>query len=100
MEPIIYEHPLNERIRTFLRLEYLFSQIKFFLRSETGYETRVTVSSLLDVLNIFTRSDLKAEVIKELDRHNLVLSRLQQSPGVDLSRLQDRKSTRLNSSHQ
>ncbi|WP_286049593.1 hypothetical protein [Rheinheimera sp. KL1] len=27
MTSIIYEHPLNEKVRTYLRVEYLFQQV-------------------------------------------------------------------------
>ncbi|MEO6696795.1 MAG: cell division protein ZapD, partial [Gammaproteobacteria bacterium] len=33
-EKITYEQPLNERIRTFLRLEFLFQQIQHTLQGD------------------------------------------------------------------
>ena len=87
MEKVIYEQPLNERIRTFLRLELLFDQFHFHLKGESPFHSRCAVDQLHDIMNIFNRSELKSEVMKELDRHNLVLTRLDQSPGVDHDRL-------------
>lgn len=84
---IIYEQPLNERMRTFLRLDDLFSQTRHTLVGKTVWDSRATLASLLEILSIFERGDLKAEVIKELERHNTNLSRLQDSPNVDGNRL-------------
>lgn len=84
---IIYEQPLNERIRTFLRLEFLFSQASQHLHDESQWGSRSTLSSLLDILSIFGRTDLKTEVLKELERHTATLSRLESNPGVDRTRL-------------
>ncbi len=86
-DTIIYEQPLNERIRTFLRLEFLFSQAAQHLHDESQWGSRSTLTSLLDILSIFGRTDLKTEVLKELERHSSTLTRLESNPGVDHGRL-------------
>ncbi len=80
---VVYEHPLNERIRTFLRLEFLFNRITHFLPRDEEWATRTAVDGLLDILAISGRSDIKTEILKELDRHAAVLERIGQQPGVD-----------------
>ncbi len=87
-ENIIYEQPLNERIRTFLRLEFLFEQASRHLHGADQWDSRSTLNSLLDILSIFGRTDLKTEVLKELDRHTGTLAKLRQNPDVDHQRLQ------------
>lgn len=84
---IIYEQPLNERIRSFLRLEFLFSQAAQHLHDDSQWGSRSTLTSLLDILSIFGRTDLKTEVLKELERHAGTLGRLESNPGVDRERL-------------
>jgi cell division protein ZapD len=84
---IIYEQPLNERIRTFLRLEFLFSQASQHLYDNSEWGSRSTLISLLDILSIFGRTDLKTEVLKELERHTATLNRLESNPEVDRNRL-------------
>ncbi len=84
---IVYEQPLNERIRSFLRLEFLFQQAAHNLDRDSVWDSRATLASLLEILNIFSRTDLKNEVMKELERHTGNLLRLQQSPGVNRQRL-------------
>jgi cell division protein ZapD len=80
---VVFEHPLNERIRTFLRLEHLFTRIQFFLPQDDQWNTRVAMEGLLDILAITARADIKNEVLKELERHTSILERLRQQPGVD-----------------
>jgi cell division protein ZapD len=87
VQKVIYEQPLNERIRTFMRLEHLFEQAQHTLGGQSVWDNRATLSSVLDILTIVSRSDLKTEVIKELERHNITLNRLEESPGVDRQRL-------------
>ncbi len=84
---ILYEQPLNERVRTFLRLEHLFCQIDYTLRGYSIWDSRATLNTLVDTLEILSRSDLKTELIKELERHIVKLTSLQQKPGVDKQQL-------------
>jgi cell division protein ZapD len=84
---IVYEHPLSERIRTMLRLEHLFRQAAHFLKGDSPWESRVFVTTLLDILDIFSRGDIKTELLKELERSTGNLKGLMQNPNVDHNRL-------------
>lgn len=84
---IIYEFPLNERIRVFLRLELLFRQLEHFLSGSAPWDKRAAVGTLLDIVTIFSRNDIKSEVLKELDRHAAILMHLANNPGVDKVKL-------------
>lgn len=84
---ILYEQPLNERVRSFLRLEHLFVKARHTLHGHSVWDSRATLSCVLDILSIFARSDLKAEVLKELERQAANLTRLEQAPEVDQTRL-------------
>ncbi|MGZ4960724.1 MAG: cell division protein ZapD [Methylomonas sp.] len=85
----IYEFPLNERIRVFMRLEQLFQQLSHFMAGSSVFDKRAAIDVLLDILTIFSRSDLKSELIKELDRHTKVLNQLANSQSVDNKKLQE-----------
>ena len=85
---ILYEQPLNERIRTLLRLEFLFAQAARHLHDDSQWGSRCTLNSMLDILSIFGRTDLKTEVLKELERHSATLARLKSNPDIDTARLQ------------
>lgn len=83
-----YEQPLNERVRTLLRLEFLFQQAQHGIEGDTEWHSRQVVASLLDILGVLSaRGDVRAELIKELERIAVTLGRLADSPGVDPQRL-------------
>jgi cell division protein ZapD len=84
---ICFEQPLNEHLRTFLRLDYLFGQLQHYMLDESVPGRRATITTLLDILSLLTRSDLRTEFIKDLNHQHLNLSRLQNRPGIDHGRL-------------
>jgi cell division protein ZapD len=84
---VLYEHPLNERIRTFLRLESLFIQAAHHVKHGSEWDSRATLNCILEILSIFGNANLKSEVLKELERHSLGLKRLEQNPDIDFGRL-------------
>lgn len=88
MSLIRYEQPLNERVRTFLRIEHLFDLGAHFLDGSDQWESRLRIAALLDVVELMGRSDIRNELIKELERHATVLGALQGSRAVDQQRLQ------------
>ncbi|HEY5565890.1 MAG TPA: cell division protein ZapD, partial [Gammaproteobacteria bacterium] len=73
-DSITFEQPLNERMRTFLRLEFLYRQATFHAGDSTDFGARAAVGSLLEILTIVGRGDVRADVLKELDRHAELLS--------------------------
>ncbi len=83
----VYEFPLNERIRIFTRLEQLFQQLSHFMSGTTVFDKRAAITVLLDILTIFSRNDLKSELLKELDRHSKILSQIANSQVVDTEKL-------------
>lgn len=85
---IIYEHPMNEKCRTLLRLSHLFEQMDFHVPQDGEWHARMSISSLMDIVVILARSDIKSELLKELDRFSASLSKMANTPGVDGSRLQ------------
>lgn len=86
---VIYEQPLSERIRSFLRLEYLFERANYQLNAGDPWSSRNTLESIIEVLSVLSRADLKKELIKELERYAARLESLASNPNVDQSRLED-----------
>lgn len=82
-----YEQPLSERMRTFLRLEFLYQQMLYNSDKAADWATRATISTLLEVLAILSRGDVRSEVHKELDHQISALQRFQSHTGVDGGRL-------------
>jgi cell division protein ZapD len=84
---LIFEQPLNERMRTFLRLDYLYNQALYHNEKASQWGSRAAVGSLIDILAITTRSDVRSEVLKEIERHLLQLAEFENKAGVDGGRL-------------
>lgn len=84
---IFFEQPLNERMRSFLRLEHLFKQAAYTLRGYSIWDSRSTLTSITTILDILTRNDLKTELLKELERQDKTLSALSDLAGVDKEQL-------------
>lgn len=84
---IAFEQPLNERVRMFLRLEFLFAEFRHHRADSSAWGLRASLHALLDLLSLLGRSDLKTEIIKELGDQQSALTRLKQKPGVDPGRL-------------
>jgi cell division protein ZapD len=82
-----FEHPLNERVRIFLRLEHLFKKVAFFQPQDDAWATRIAVEGLLDIVAVTARADIRTELLKELDRNAATLNRIRRQPGVDVATL-------------
>jgi len=84
---IKFEQPLSERMRTFLRIEFLHEQTRFHADEPTEFGARAAVTGLLEILTILGRGDVRSDVLKELDHHAAVLGRFRSQPKVDHARL-------------
>jgi cell division protein ZapD len=84
---LAYEQPLNERIRSFLRLETLFIKFAFHVKHGSVWDNPATIDVILDLLSFSSRSDVKIEAIKELERQHGRLERLARRPQIDQSQL-------------
>ncbi|HET7133536.1 MAG TPA: cell division protein ZapD [Gammaproteobacteria bacterium] len=82
-----FEQPLSERMRTFLRIEFLYEQLLFHVDEPTEFGSRAAVTALLEILTILGRGDVRTDVSKELERHAEMLGRYRSQPGVDPARL-------------
>ncbi|CAM5786889.1 cell division protein ZapD [Castellaniella caeni] len=80
---ILYEYPCNERVRTLLRVEYLFDRLFFFTQGEDPRCHQIAMATLFDLLDVCERADVRTAVLQDLDRHRTALSALREHPGVD-----------------
>lgn len=78
-DAIVFEQPLTERARTWLRLEFLFQQRRHHTLDASAWSLRASLQGLLDIIALTARSDLKSEVIKEIQDQQVALARV---PGL------------------
>ena len=74
-------------MRTFLRVEFLFEQLNHYIDDPNEWNNRNAISALIEVIDFLSRLDIKTELIKELERHSAIISSLENTPGVDVQRL-------------
>jgi cell division protein ZapD len=79
---ITYEYPLNERIRTLLRLEDLQRKAVYFAARNDPLEHHVALVTVFDMLEITARADLKSDLLQELDRQRQGLELLRNNPAI------------------
>ncbi len=83
MDNIIYEVPLNEKSRTYLRLEYLFKQIDSCRNLQTPFLFISLFKGFLDLQELLERSDLKPDILRDLERLREKLLHWATLPDVD-----------------
>ena len=85
----IYEEPVQEKVRKFLKIEYLFDRIYCFKNKEDKRESYTALMALNELYEILSRSDIKSELIREVETHNTYFKKIKdsQSSNTDLSKL-------------
>lgn len=86
-DTLCFEQPLNERTRTYLRLEFLFSRMRHHRADNSDHGRRATLSALLDILLMLGRSDIKGDLVKGMTEQRKRLAAFSDRPGVDAERL-------------
>jgi len=79
---ISYEFPLNERIRTLLRLEDLFSRAVFFIAGQHSKDHHAALEVLFEIAEVASRADLKSDLLQELGRQKATLAALRSNPEI------------------
>jgi cell division protein ZapD len=79
---ITYEYPLNERIRTLLRLEDLFKKVNYFAQEQGTREHHVALLTMFEILEVAGRADLKMDLIQELERQRQTLLVFRNNPDI------------------
>lgn len=84
---ILYEYPLNERVRTLLRLEDLFERLGVFAGRDDAIDHHVALVTLFEISEVAGRADLKSDLLQELERQRQALSGFRGSPEVQADAL-------------
>ena len=79
---ITYEYPLSERVRTLLRLEYLFDRAVHFVAGDGEEEHHVALLTLFEILEVAGRADLKFDLVQELERQRQTLLSFRNNPEI------------------
>ncbi len=85
----IYEEPVQEKVRKFLKIEYLFDRIFYFKNKEDRKDNYNALLALAQLYEILSRSDIKSELIREIETHNTYFIKIKKvaEAQADLSKL-------------
>lgn len=86
---VTYEQPLNEHIRSLLRLEHLFANLNYHLKGPTMWDSRAVLIAMIEILELIARIDFRVELLKDLQCHTQSLERWRRIPDVDISVVND-----------
>ncbi len=84
---LLFEHPLTERMRSFLRLEAILEQTRKRKAWSSPAGGRAALASLIELAALTERTELKREILTELDRQRLFLAQLADSAEIDSKKL-------------
>lgn len=84
---ILYEYPLHERIRTYLRLEHLFLRLHQLVTRVDALDHHFALVTLFEIMDVAVRPDLKSELLKDLDRQKHTLDSYRGNPAISESML-------------
>ncbi len=79
---ISYDFPLNERVRTLLRLEDLYARMSWFIEQASAIDHQAALDTLFEILEVASRADLKSDLLQDLERQKRLLSALRDNPGI------------------
>jgi cell division protein ZapD len=88
MTTILYEHPLNERIRNYLKLEQLFKQVDSCAAVDIAVTHQVFFNALFAIIDTLERSDIRGDLIKGLEKLQQNLVVWSQAPDIDTTALE------------
>jgi len=88
---IVFEFPLNERIRRLLRIEEIYQKFEHQLKNTHDYFEFGCFNTLFEIVQLVSRSDLKIDFLQELERQEKKQSTLQSDQALKEEQLDLKK---------
>ena len=83
----IYEEPVQEKIRKFIKLEFLFNKLFYFKHKENKNDNYIALLALCELYEILSRSDIKSELIREIENQNHYFKKIKEIPEANSEKL-------------
>ena len=83
----LYEEPVQEKIRKFIKIEFLLNKIYYFKGKDDKGENYTALLALCELYENLSRSDIKSELIREIETQNTYLQKVKKVPQADSSKL-------------
>ncbi|MBT1450525.1 cell division protein ZapD [Glaciecola sp. XM2] len=88
MTVALYEFPLCEKVRNYLRLEQLFLQLDGAASAESEYQYLYFFEVLFDLIDLIERLDLRSDFVRDFDLQEKNLVHWSQHPDIDSTALE------------
>ncbi|WP_371195151.1 cell division protein ZapD [Glaciecola sp. SC05] len=88
MTVALYEFPLGEKVRNYLRLEQLFQQLNEVKFANTEFQYLYFFDVLFDLIDLIERLDLRTDFVRDIDVQEKNLKYWSQHPDIDSSALE------------
>ena len=85
----VYEFPLCEKVRNYLRFEQLFKQLAHTATFDSEYESLHFFDVLFTLLDLLERLDIRTDFIRDIDVHEKNLVHWSSHPNIDTSALEE-----------
>ncbi|MTD41010.1 cell division protein ZapD [Erwinia sp. CPCC 100877] len=89
LSQLLFEHPLNEKMRTWLRMEFLLRQMDALLPVQDHASALHLFRNISDLLDVLERGEIRTDILKELERQQRKLQEWATVPGVDPQRINE-----------
>ena len=86
---VLYEYPLNESIRTMLRLEHLFDRLGQLVARDAPVDHHFALVTIFEIMDVASRADIKSDLLKELERHRAQFQSYRGHPGISEAALDE-----------
>jgi cell division protein ZapD len=83
-EYIIYEQPVAENVRNFLKCEYLHEKYLHALDQGDIWSIRSSITTLIEISDFMSRVNLKVELLKELEKSKIYIEKLKNNELIDI----------------
>jgi cell division protein ZapD len=85
--PTIFEHPLSEKVRTYLRLEFLFNKTLSLINDDSYFGHHAAVGGLFELLEVLDHGDTRADLHSDLDKQLQLFRQMASHPNIDREKL-------------
>ena len=83
---IIYEQPISENVRNFLKCEYLNEKFNCSLEKDDIWSIKSSINTLIEMSDFIFRINIKMELLKEFERNVFFLNYLNESKDIELNK--------------
>src|SRR5690606_27083505 len=84
---VLYEYPINERIRSLMRLEYLFKRLVAVISGTSPMHQHAALSLLFEVMDTWDRAEVRSGILQDIGRQKANLENYRHHPNIDLGAL-------------